>query len=49
MLKLQADSDRCFSTFIFFVMCQYKGESIVFNQKVIRTMKRTPSLWVFSY
>ena len=48
IFKSNADSDRCFSTFIFFVMCQYRGKSIVFNQKVIRTMKRTPSLWVFS-
>ena len=25
IFKSHADSDRCFSTFIFFVMCQYKG------------------------
>ena len=25
IFKSYADSDRCFSTFIFFVMCQYKG------------------------
>ena len=37
-----------FQLLFFLVMCQYRGESIVFNQKVIRTMKRTPSLWVFS-
>ena len=25
IFKSHADSDRCFSTFIFFVMCQYNG------------------------
>ena len=45
MLKLQADSDRCFSTFIFFVICRKRLHDDVLHISKLLNFKSILTIW----